>query len=94
MIVSFRGPKTFSGYTVKYLRAGPRKKHPKSGSGSDGVSGEKVRYEPELDHQVAIEQKHKMEPFPIFIHYNQHAEFDKTANSKLWCDTTKKKYIN
>ena len=63
-----------------FLRAGPRKKGAKSGSGSDGVSGEKVRFEPELDHQVGNEQKHKMEPFPIFIDNNQHAEFDKTAN--------------
>ena len=36
-----------------------------------------VRFEPELDHQVGNEQKHKMEPFPIFIDNNQHAEFDK-----------------
>ena len=60
-----------------FLRAGPRKTGAKSGSGSDGVSGEKVRFEPELDHQVGNEQKHKMEHFPIFIDNNQHAEFDK-----------------
>ena len=44
---------------------------------SDGVSGEKVRFEPELDHQVGNEQKYRMEHFPIFIDNNQHAEFDK-----------------
>ena len=79
---------------MSYLRAPPGKTGAKSEIGSDGVSGEKVRFEPELDHQVGNEQKHKMEHFPIFIDNNQHAEFDKTANSKLWCDTTKKKYIN
>ena len=70
--------------TSKVLRAGPRKTGAKSGSGSDGVSGEKVRFEPELDHQVGTEGPSSLHRFfPNLVRTQTHLRRDDAKNADL-----------